>query len=131
MNSSFPEKNVRAPQPSLMCHVDLSSPNPTLSRESLKRFLLHSAETVDILGSFSLDPLEARDRQLKFQGARFEVRFRRPFRRLTPSCIADAAVATLLLYPTRVIVCPHVLLLYLGRVTQTERVAISRWVRHR
>lgn len=44
-----------------------------LNRESLKRFLLHFAETTDVLGNFSLDPLEARDRQLKFQGVRFEV----------------------------------------------------------
>ena len=50
--------------------VQPSSP----TRESLKRFLLHFAETTDVLGNFSLDPLEARDRQLKFQGVRFEVR---------------------------------------------------------
>eukprot|EP00752_Nemacystus_decipiens_P010771 g9583.t2 len=42
-------------------------------RESLKQFLLYFAETADVLGNFSLDPLEARDRQLKFQGVRFEI----------------------------------------------------------
>ncbi|CBN77602.1 hypothetical protein Esi_0004_0241 [Ectocarpus siliculosus] len=42
-------------------------------RESLKQFLLHFTETSDVLGNFNLDPLEAQDRQLKFQGVRFEV----------------------------------------------------------
>ena len=42
-------------------------------RETLKRFLSRFTETIDVLGSFDLDPLEAQDRQLKFQGVRFEV----------------------------------------------------------
>ncbi|CAN0153209.1 unnamed protein product, partial [Pylaiella littoralis] len=42
-------------------------------RESLKQFLLHYTETTGILGNFNLDALEARDRQLKFQGVRFEI----------------------------------------------------------
>ncbi|CAM9123769.1 unnamed protein product, partial [Hapterophycus canaliculatus] len=42
-------------------------------RESLKRFLLHFTDTNDVLGNFSLDSLEARDRQFKFQGVRFEI----------------------------------------------------------
>ena len=43
------------------------------ARETLKRFLSRFTETTDVLGSFDLDPLEAQDRQLKFQGVRFEV----------------------------------------------------------
>lgn len=46
------------------------------ARETLKRFLSRFTETTDVLGSFDLDPLEAQDRQLKFQGVRFEVRER-------------------------------------------------------
>lgn len=41
-------------------------------RESLKQFVSHFAETTDILGNFNLDVLESQDRQLKFQGVRFE-----------------------------------------------------------
>lgn len=45
----------------------------SILRETLKRFLSRFTETTDVLGSFDLDPLEAQDRQLKFQGVRFEV----------------------------------------------------------
>lgn len=44
-----------------------------MPRETLKRFLSRFTETTDVLGNFDLDPLEAQDRQLKFQGVRFEV----------------------------------------------------------
>lgn len=40
----------------------------------MKRFLSHLTEASGVIGSFDLGRMESQDRQLKFQGVRFEAR---------------------------------------------------------